>query len=29
MRTEKDHGVALLLDDRFLERELRDAFPHE
>ena len=29
MRTEKDHGTVLLLDDRFLERELREVFPQE
>ncbi len=29
MRTEKDHGTVLLLDDRFMERELRSAFPAE
>ena len=29
IRTENDRGVALLLDDRFLERELRDVFPKE
>ncbi len=29
IRTEEDHGVVLLLDDRFLEDELREAFPKE
>ncbi len=29
IRTENDRGVVLLLDDRFLERELRSAFPKE
>ncbi len=29
IRTEDDHGVVLLLDDRFLEDELRAAFPRE
>ena len=29
IRTEKDHGTVLLLDDRFLEDELRQAFPKE
>lgn len=29
IRTEEDRGVVLLLDDRFLERELREAFPKE
>ncbi len=29
IRTEEDRGVALLLDDRFLEKELREAFPEE
>ena len=29
MRTERDHGVVLLLDDRFLDDELREAFPQE
>lgn len=29
MRTEKDHGVVLLLDDRFLQRELREALPKD
>jgi Rad3-related DNA helicase len=29
IRTENDSGVVLLLDDRFLERELREAFPRE
>ena len=29
MRTETDHGVVLLLDNRFLEDELRQAFPKE
>ncbi|MDO4807610.1 MAG: ATP-dependent DNA helicase [Coriobacteriales bacterium] len=29
MRTENDHGVVLLLDDRFLEHDLRQAFPKE
>ena len=29
IRTESDRGVVLLLDDRFLERELREAFPQE
>lgn len=29
MRTEKDHGVVLLLDDRFLDDELQRAFPKE
>ena len=29
MRSEEDHGVVLLLDDRFLERELREVFPRE
>ena len=29
IRTEEDRGVVLLLDDRFLERELREAFPQE
>ena len=29
IRTEEDHGVVLLLDDRFLEGELREAFPRE
>lgn len=29
IRTEKDHGVVLLLDDRFLEDELRQALPKE
>lgn len=29
IRTEKDHGVVLLLDDRFLESELREALPKE
>lgn len=29
MRTETDHGVVLLLDNRFLEDELQQAFPKE
>ena len=29
IRTEEDHGVVLLLDDRFLESELQMAFPKE
>ena len=29
IRTEEDHGVVLLLDDRFLEHELQQAFPKE
>ena len=29
IRTEEDRGVVLLLDDRFLEGELREAFPAE
>ena len=29
IRTEEDHGVVLLLDDRFLEDELQEAFPQE
>lgn len=29
IRTEDDHGVVLLLDDRFLENELREALPKE
>lgn len=29
IRTENDRGVVLLLDDRFLERELQEAFPKE
>ena len=29
IRTEEDHGIVLLLDDRFLEPELREAFPKE
>ena len=29
IRTEEDCGVVLLLDDRFLERELQKAFPRE
>ena len=29
IRTEEDRGVVLLLDDRFLDRELREAFPRE
>jgi Rad3-related DNA helicase len=29
MRTERDHGVVLLLDDRLLDDELREAFPQE
>ena len=29
MRTERDHGVVLLLDDRFCEDELQEAFPRE
>ena len=29
IRTERDHGVVLLLDDRFLETELQKAFPKE
>lgn len=29
IRTEEDRGVVLLLDDRFLERELQAAFPRE
>ncbi|MBR3225123.1 MAG: ATP-dependent DNA helicase [Atopobiaceae bacterium] len=29
IRTERDHGVVLLLDDRFLEAELQKAFPKE
>jgi Rad3-related DNA helicase len=29
IRTEEDHGVVLLLDDRFLEDELREALPKE
>jgi Rad3-related DNA helicase len=29
IRTEKDRGVVLLLDDRFLEDELQKAFPNE
>ncbi len=29
IRTEKDRGVVLLLDDRFLEAELRESFPKE
>lgn len=29
IRTESDRGVVLLLDDRFLERELRASFPRE
>ena len=27
IRTEEDHGVVLLLDDRFLENELQEGFP--
>jgi Rad3-related DNA helicase len=29
IRTEKDHGTVLLLDDRFLDKELQRAFPRE
>lgn len=29
IRTEEDHGVVLLLDDRFLESELQETFPRE
>ena len=29
IRSERDHGVVLLLDDRFLDDELREAFPQE
>lgn len=29
IRTEEDRGVVLLLDDRFLEHELQEAFPRE
>ncbi|MBR4615931.1 MAG: ATP-dependent DNA helicase, partial [Kiritimatiellae bacterium] len=29
IRTEEDRGVVLLLDDRFLQKELREAFPKE
>ena len=29
IRTEEDRGIALLLDDRFLEKELQEAFPKE
>ena len=29
IRTEEDRGTVLLLDDRFLEDELRQAFPKE
>ena len=29
IRTEEDHGVVLLLDDRFQESELQEAFPRE
>lgn len=29
IRTEKDRGVVLLLDDRFLQKKYRDAFPRE
>ena len=29
IRTEEDHGVVLLLDDRFLEGEMQEAFPKE
>lgn len=29
IRSERDHGVILLLDDRFLESELREALPKE
>jgi Rad3-related DNA helicase len=29
IRTETDHGIVLLLDDRFLEADLQEAFPKE
>jgi len=29
IRTEEDRGVVLLLDDRFLEHDLQEAFPRE